>query len=160
LSPQNGRQPPVAEPRPTTHDLPQPAAQRRFVRPRASPIPLRAPRLAQRRARPSLGDLELRLEPRGRRTPLRRAYQFFDATCLSIRMSRAWSATISLSRLFSSSSSFSRLASSDFIPPYWFRQRWYVPSLISSACSTAARSWPAFSIASASRSFFTICSGL
>jgi len=40
------------------------------------------------------------------------------------------------------------------------RQRASVASLISKARSTAARSLPAFSIASASRSFATICSGL
>jgi hypothetical protein len=53
----------------------------------------------------------------------------------------------------------SRFASSDFIPPYWAHQRANVASLNSKACSTAARSLPAFSIASASRSFATICSG-
>src|SRR5258705_2938480 len=63
-------------------------------------------------------------------------------------------------QLFSSSNFASRTASSAFIPPYWLRQRAYVLSLTSSACSTAAKSLAELSIASASRSFLTTCSGL
>ena len=47
------------------------------------------------------------------------------------RLSKAWSATIFFRRWFSSRSSFSSLASSAFMPPYWFRQRCQVDSVIS-----------------------------
>lgn len=90
----------------------------RFLTPGTSPISLRAARLLQHRARPSLGNRELLLQVRGRRTLRRRAHQFFDATCFSIWLSRDRSATNCFSRRFSSSSSESRFASSDFIPPY------------------------------------------
>ncbi len=75
-------------------------------------------------------------------------------------MSSSFSATISFNRLFSSSSSFSRLAASAFMPPYCARQRSYVDWLTSKVCSTTASSLPALSMASASRNFRTICSGV
>jgi len=74
-------------------------------------------------------------------------------------MSRARPATYCFSRRLSSSKCLSLLASSHFIPPYWARQRLSVDSLISKAGNTAARSLPALSIASASRSLATISSG-
>jgi len=93
-------------------------------------------------------------------TPSRRAYQFFEFRWFSMRMPQARAATISGSRLWISASPFSRRTSSDSIPPHWFRQRWPVFSLTSKACSTAARSGPAYNITSASRSVLTICPGV
>jgi hypothetical protein len=58
--------------------------------------------------------------------------------------------------LFSSSSSLSRLASSAFMPPYWWRQRWNVASLIPRAWQTSPIVRPAASMPSASRSFWMI----
>lgn len=46
------------------------------------------------------------------------------------------------------------------IPPYWFRLRWNVCSLTPKARTTWATLLPAASIASASRSLVTICSGV
>src|ERR1700732_5433973 len=136
-----------------------PLYQRRLIVTRLRLVALRAARLLQHLAGPSLGTRVLLLELLGRRPLPGRAHQFFSATYFSIRLSSVSSATNSLSRLFSSSSSLSRLASSAFIPPYWFRQRRYVASLTSNACSTAAISFPALNIASASRSLRTISSG-
>ena len=138
---QHGRQSAISKPGSLSHDLTQPATERRLIRLRPRFIPLRTPRLIHDRARPSLGDLEPSLKFGHRRTLPRRAYQFPEATCFSIWLSSDRSATSCFSRRFSSSRSFSRFASSDFIPPYWFRQRWYVASLTSSACNTAARSF-------------------
>jgi len=46
------------------------------------------------------------------------------------------------------------------LSPYCARQRWNVASLTSMLYNTAASSLSAFSIASTSRSFRTICSGV
>lgn len=150
----------ITRPRTLLHQFTHPPTQRRFVVPGRRFVTLTAPRLIQNFAGPSLGNGKLGLQ-RFDRGPLPgRAHQFPALTCFSIRMSSCCSATISLRRLFSSSSCFSRFASSDFIPPYCFSHRWYVDSLTPSACSIAAASWPAFNIAAASRSFFTISSGV
>jgi hypothetical protein len=75
-------------------------------------------------------------------------------------MSTAWSTTNCFSRRFSSSIALSHVASSDFVPSCCARQRANVASMISRPWSSAARSFSEFSIASASRSFATSCSGL
>ena len=53
-----------------------------------------------------------------------------------------------------------RLASSDFMPPYWLRQRWRVCSLTPRCWSTCAIERPDESMASASRSLLMSCSGV
>ena len=123
-------------------------------------------RLINHLACPSLGDAELSLELRDCRSPSARAYQFPSERCLSLWMSKVWSATKVLNRLFSSPRCFSRFASSHFIPPPTTaprrcpaRQRSGVDSLISKACNTAARFLPALSITSAYRNFGAISSG-
>src|SRR5690606_33081757 len=142
--------PAIAEPGTPLDQLQHPLRQRRFVIPRFRRVALRAAWLIDHLARTALRDLELFLKLLHGCSLARRAYQFPWATCLSILMSNSFSATISLSFLFSSSSSFRRFASSAFMPPYCFRQRSYVVWLTSRACSTAASSLPALSIASAS----------
>src|SRR5690606_36515462 len=57
-------------------------------------------------------------------------------------------------------SSFSRFASSAFIPPYCARHRWKVCSLTPRVCTICPIVLPVASIASASRSFAMICSGV
>ena len=64
------------------------------------------------------------------------------ATSLRIEMSRAWSATTRLRRVFSASSSLSRFMSSDFMPPYWFRQRLKVTSETPSRVATSPTGSP------------------
>src|ERR1019366_10812334 len=90
--------------------------------------------------------------------PARRAHHFPVATSSSISICSSRSATIRFSRWFSPRSGFSSLASSAFMPPYWFRQRCSVASLISRALATAATSWPCPASWSTSRSLRMICS--
>src|SRR5487761_707636 len=89
-----------------------------------------------------------------------RAQKFPRDISLSISICSSRSATIRFSRWFSSRSWRSSLASLAFIPPYWFRQRWKVASLISSTLATSASSLPSPSSRSPSRSLRTICSGV
>src|SRR5690606_17461232 len=160
FGPKQPADPAIAEPRTLLRQLQHPLGQSRLVVARLRLVALRAAWLIDHLARSALRDLKGLLQILHGCPPSRRAYQFPSETCFSIWMSNAWSATICFRRLFSSSSSLSRLASSAFIPPYCFRQRRYVDSLSSRACSTTASSLPALSIASASRSFRTICSGV
>ena len=72
FSPQHRRQTSISEPWSTTNHFAQSPTQFRLVATRASLITLRASRLLQHRARPSLRDPEFRFQIRGRRTPSRR----------------------------------------------------------------------------------------
>ena len=86
------------------------------------PIPLRAPRLAQRSAGPAFRDL---LVPQAtadllhRPAPTLGVYKFGRAASRRIWMSNAWSATSFFSWLFSFSNARSCLATSGAIPPYF-----------------------------------------
>ena len=115
---------------------------------------------------PSLADQELRSKLGRRRSLPGRARRFPSERCLSILLSMVRSATRSFSRRFSSSRALSLFASSKFDPPYWARERASVASLVSTACSTDAGSFPECGIASTSRKsgddlhqlvFFPLC---
>src|SRR5665213_2560338 len=75
-------------------------------------------------------------------------------------MSRAWSATIRFKRWFSFSSSLRCLASLAFIPPYWFRHRCQVDSVISRWRATSSMLLPSPRSLSPSASLRMICSGV
>jgi len=156
----------ISIPRPGSRQLRHPLHERCLIRTGLGLESLTATRLINHLARRLLGDAELSLEFCDCRSLPGRAYQFPSERCLSIWLSRDKSATKVLSRLFTSSRCFSRFASSHFIPPPTTvlqrcpaRLRLSVVSLIAKASSTAARSLPALSIASASQNFATISSG-
>ena len=73
---------------------------------------------------------------------------------------QAWSATIRLRRWFSFSSSFNFLTSSAFMPPYWFRQRCQVDSVISKCLTPSSILLPSPSSFSPSASLRMTCSGV
>ena len=75
-------------------------------------------------------------------------------------LSSAWLATSFFSRMFSRSSSLSRFAWSRRKPPYAFRQRSYVCSLIPRFLHVSGVRTPRPSSTSACRSFVMICSVL
>src|SRR3990170_1813358 len=152
--------PPIAVPWMPSHQFQHPRHQTppELIPPRS--ITLRRSWLSQGPARPTFADAQLSPGLADRLPPACRTYQFPESASLRIALSNSASASSFFSRLFSSSSCFSRLASSAFIPPYWFRQRWKVCSLVSKAWQTSPIVLPPASIASASRSFRMICSGL
>ena len=95
-------------------------------------MPVGRPGVSHDSAGPSLRNVQPRADRvHGRASP-GRAQKFPEATSLSIALSRAWSATSFSSLRFSCSSAFNRLAWSRRKPPYSFRQREYVCSLIPS----------------------------
>ena len=151
---------PITVPKLAASQLHHPTHQRLLFVTLATLISLTAARLIDHGTGPPLGHAERAFQLFDCCTLPGRAHQFPSEMCFSILLSRVKSATISFSRLFSSCSCFRRFASSHFITPDWFRHQWNVASLTSNVCSTTASSLPAFKIASASRSFRTICCGV
>ncbi len=101
-------------------------------------VTMRAPWHSEGSSRPTLGHVLAMLDVLDRLPSPRRAQKFpFKASC-KMSLSNVKSPTTFFSRRFTSSSCLRRFASSDFIPPYWFRQRYNVCSLISKLCNT----WP------------------
>src|SRR3972149_3207125 len=160
LPPQQSPDPSIAVTRMLAHQLQHPPHQPPLKLTRQRSITLRGPWLSQDPARPTFADAQLPLGFANRLPAACRTGQFPPSTSRRMALSSSASASSRLSRWFSSSSFFSRLASSAFIPPYWFRQRWKVCSLVSKAWQTSPIVLPPASIASASRSFRMICSGL
>src|SRR5262245_61465329 len=160
LTPQQRPDPPIAITRMLTHQRQHPFHQPTLRILDAGPITLRLSRLTQHPARPSLAHPEAPPHANDRLLPACRTRQFPSRASLSMALSNPASASSFFRRLFSSSSSLSRLASSAFMPPYWFRQRWKVASLIPRAWQTSPIVRPAACIPSASRSLVTICAAL
>ena len=106
----------------TTHRLDQRTILNRLL----EPVPLRAPWLSQRLARPALTHLLMPQTTTHRvngPTPTFGVYKFGRAASFKIALSSSASASSFLSRAFSFSSSFICLAINGSIPPYFVRQR-------------------------------------
>jgi hypothetical protein len=103
------------------------------------PLSLHCPQLPEHAASPALAHLGKRAPDFLARSPAARQTQKFP---LAASRRIALSSSASVSSRFSSavltSSALSLLASCNFMPPYWFCQRWKVCSLTPRSYSTCA----------------------
>ena len=111
------------------------------------------PRVADHATRPPLRHAQLAADVRHRLPASGLAQKFPEGTSLRIAWSSAWSATSFFSWVFSRSRAFSRLAWSSRKPPYSFRHREYVYSLIPSVLQTCGVRRPRPTSTAACRSF-------
>src|SRR5271155_599743 len=116
----------------------QPSRQWLFIFPDLRRMPLRPSGLAQHSACSAFANVQFFLDAIHRFTPTRRAQKFGRAASRRIALSSSASASRRFRRAFSCSNSFHRLAWSTFRPPYSFRQRKYVWSVIPITLQTAA----------------------
>src|SRR5581483_1259133 len=150
-----------APPRMALGDLAEAGAELGFgIGTRTRGTTLGRPVLAEEPTGTALGHPEAFDEHHHRPPATLRGHHFPDANSFNIALSSSASASSFLRRAFSFSSSLRRLASSAFMPPYWLRQRFQVDSAMARWRRTSARSLPALSMRSPSRSLRTTCSGV